>query len=456
MGVEAISMDLSNTSAMSTALLQINYQLLRHLSQKTLMELATIDGINASGKEEIYGCLFGRDSLKTSLFIIDSFAFHQDIELISISKRSLLTLASLQGRELNIESGEQPGKILHEYRKDRHSHLTSPKGSSRGNWDNPWYVYPDKTMRNYDSIDSTPLFLIAAYKYWQVTQDAEFLLKILPNIESALNWVFTYGDLDKDGLLEYEFPRNRQFGGLLVQSWTDSHESIRQPNGEMPPYPIAPVEVQGEGWLALKLWSDFYRQDPNKQDFSRKLGSQADLMKKRFQELFLFEDKGVMFPAQALDGLKNPLKTITGNPLILLWSTYKEEGLRECILDNEYIEGIIERGFQGDSFDPRAGIRTMSNEALTFNPGQDSYHNGSFWTVLNGLCYAGIKEWGYTKQAQILRTAALQPIQSLGRMVELTVLSDTGEHLPFLSPDGQASCMDQAWTAGAVLYMTAE
>lgn len=449
MSAENTSMNLSDSTV-------INYQLLKQLSHKTLLDLATIDGINASGREEIYGCLFGRDSLKTSLFIIDSFAAHQDIELIAIAKRSLLTLANLQGSEVNIESGEQPGKILHEYRKDRHDHLTSPKTLTKGNWDNPWHVYSDGTMRNYDSIDSTPLFLIATYKYWQVTQDAEFLLSILPNVEGALNWIFTYGDLDKDGLLEYEFPTDRQSGGLLVQSWTDSHESIRQVNGEMPPYPIAPVEVQGEGWLALKLWSDFYKQDPNKQDFSRKLKTQSDLMKERFQQLFLFEDKGVMFPAQALDGLKNPIKTVTGNPLTLLWSTYKEGDLKECILDNQYIEGVVNRVFQKDSFDPRAGIRTMSSESPTFNPGRDSYHNGSFWAVLNGLGYAGVKEWGYDEQAQLLKTAALQPIQSLGRMVELTVLSEDGEHLPFLSSSGQVSCMDQAWTAGAVLYMASE
>ena len=31
-----------------------------------------------------------------------------------------------------------------------------------------------------------------------------------------------------------------------MQSWTDSHESLLSSDGAMPPYPIAPVEVQAD------------------------------------------------------------------------------------------------------------------------------------------------------------------------------------------------------------------
>lgn len=39
---------------------------------QSLLELATNDGINASGKDEIYGCIFGRDSALTILKIMMS------------------------------------------------------------------------------------------------------------------------------------------------------------------------------------------------------------------------------------------------------------------------------------------------------------------------------------------------------------------------------------------------
>jgi len=72
-----------------------------------LLSLATEDGINASGKDEIYGCIFGRDSAKTILKILRVYSKSPQEELLKVSKRALLTLCSLQGKEINIESGEE-------------------------------------------------------------------------------------------------------------------------------------------------------------------------------------------------------------------------------------------------------------------------------------------------------------------------------------------------------------
>ena len=40
---------------------------LRNLSYNSLLELATDEGINASGKQDVYSCIFGRDSAITIL-----------------------------------------------------------------------------------------------------------------------------------------------------------------------------------------------------------------------------------------------------------------------------------------------------------------------------------------------------------------------------------------------------
>jgi len=121
------------------------------------------------------------------------------------------------------------------------------------------------------------------YRYWEQTHDDAFLLSVLSSVEAGLNWIITYADSDKDQLVEYELPSDRPYGGLPVQSWTDSPESIKRADGTMPIYPIAPVEVQGYTWLALKLWADFYmdeNQYGNSQRFGLKLARQATLMKK--------------------------------------------------------------------------------------------------------------------------------------------------------------------------------
>lgn len=427
---------------------------LRNTIYQSILELATDDGINASGKEEIYGCIFGRDSFITILKLLRVYSnplinnYIDPEPLRKMCQTALETLMELQGQVSNIESGEEPGKFIHEYRKQRHEHLT-------GRAVRPWYLYPDNIMRIYDTVDATPLGLIAIYKYWEATKDDVFLLKALPHVEAALNWIITYGDSDKDFLLEYELPKNRIHGGLRVQSWTDSVESMTQSDGTFPLYPIAPVEVQGYAWLALRLWADFYadvRHNYAKtENFAHKLQKQADIMKKRFNEAFLFESEGYTFPAQALDGDKNLIKTITGNPLLLLWASNVVNNKVEAIIETDLVDELIKRSFLPDMFDPDAGIRTMSTKSVTFIPGQNSYHNGSFWPKLNGMAHEGLVNWSYTKEADLLKTATLKPIEYFGSPIELYVKDVNGSYMTYLNERGQTGCKQQAWSAAAAL-----
>lgn len=420
---------------------------------QSILDLATPDGINASGKEEVYGCIFGRDSFITILKLLKvtsnpSVNTNDDMSmLLTIVKRALLTLVELQGRQTNIESGEEPGKFIHEYRTEKYERLLNrPK---------PWYVYPDKILRNYDSIDSTPLGLIALYRYWEQTQDDAFLLKVFPAVESALNWLITYGDRDKDYLIEYELHKDRIHGGLVVQSWTDSRESLIQRDGSFPFYPIAQVEVQGYAWLALTLWADFYsntkKQYANRSDFSKKLRAQARNLKKAFNERFLFYSEDLLFPVQALDGTKKQLQTVTGNPLLLLWASYRNNGKTESILDDALVPDIVKRSFLPDLFVPDAGIRTMSSKAHAYNPNPNSYHNGSFWPKLNGMAHEGLMHWGYEKEAAQLRHATLKPIVHFGTPIEVYSQSITGQYLLYQTSWGAKSCLTQAWSAASAL-----
>lgn len=426
---------------------------LRKLAYQSLLDLSTDDGINASGRDEIYGCIFGRDSALTILKILRAHSLKPSLELLEISRRSLLRLTTLQGKEFNIESGEEPGKFIHEFRKDRYQyeHLL--------NLEKPWYIYPDLTLRNYDSIDSTPLTLIALYKYYQIIQDGEFLMQVLPSVEAGLNWIITFGDRDKDSLIEYELPKERVHGGLVVQSWTDSHESLRRADGSFPQYPIAPVEAQGYAWLALKLWSDFYKQSSNSSNyrsanykFAKKLLLQAEKMKKTFNRLFIYREGGRYFASQALDGDKNQIKTVTGNSLILLWATYFNGKDKESIIDDKYVKDLVDRSFEDDLFDKDGGIRTMSSKAETFNSKEDSYHNGSFWPILNGLIHEGLINWNFKKQAQMLHLATLKPMLFFNSPIELYVKTETG-YCEFKSSHGQVGCRVQAWSAATLLEL---
>lgn len=412
---------------------------LRASIYKNLLALSSEEGIIASAKEEVYGCIFGRDTALTVLKILRVHSKKPSLKLLDLARRALLTMVTLQGSRRNRESGEEPGKFIHEYRKDHLERLTDIA--------NPWFVYPDGILRNYDSLDSTPLTLIAIYKYWQISEDSQFLLTALPAVEAGLSWILNWADLDKDTLVEYDLPK-RKHGGLLVQSWTDSHESIKQADGSFPKYPIAPIEVQAFAWLALKLWSDYYQtSDP---EFSRKLAKTAQKLKKVFNQKFIIKDQGLYFGAQALNGDKKPIKTITGNPLLCLWATFEKNGIRECIVDPHYLRDFVKRAFSKDLFDPAAGIRTMSTKSTTFNPHRDSYHNGSFWPILNGLIHEGLEIWGFKRQAQKLKLAALKPILYFGTPLELYIKNGR-KFLEYQSPSGQNGCRIQAWSAAATL-----
>lgn len=432
----------------------MDYSALRSNIYQTLLNFVTDDGINASGREEVYGCIFGRDSAVTILKILKVLSndkadsYYETYRLKEICKNALIRLTQLQGKKSNPQSGEEPGKFIHEYRTNNYERLLR--------LDRPWYIYPDGILRNYDSLDATPMALIAMYRYWQVTSDNEFLLTVLPSVEAGLNWIITYADRDKDQLVEYElFSKLRVYGGLPVQSWTDSHESLLSSDGKMPEYPIAPVEVQGYTWLALTLWADFYQDTTNNfaktEQFGKKLSSQAHAMKKRFNKAFIFTDEKYYFTAQALDGYKRQIRTITGNPLLLLWATYTNGSKKETILDSEIISDIVKRSFKSDMFDPDAGIRTMSTKSPMHNPREDSYHNGSFWPKLNGMSHEGLENWGYSDEAAMLKHATLKPIQYFGAPIELYIKNQDGTYSLFKGPTGQVSCKNQAWSAAAAL-----
>lgn len=412
---------------------------------QTLLDLSCDDGINASGKTEVYGCIFGRDSAITILKILKTLTnknhgvYANQQTLQQICKNALIKLTHLQGKANNLESGEQPGKFIHEYRTKNYDRLLK--------LEKPWYIYPDGILRNYDSLDATPLGLIAIHRFYELTHDELFLQEVLPAVEKGLRWILDFADVDHDYLVEYELSVTRKYGGLPVQSWTDSHVSLLDKNGKMPQYPIAPVEVQGYTWLSLRLWADFYLSiNPL---FAEELLVFAQKMKEAFNKQFIIFDDGYYYAAQALDGAKNQIATITGNPALLLYATYTK-GKREVILENSYVDEFVARTLQPDLFDPASGIRTMSTKAHSYNPSRQSYHNGSFWPKLNGMIHEGFENWGYIVEADLLRMATIKPIQHFQSPIELYIHDESGYQL-YEGHDGQKGCLTQAWSAAVAL-----
>lgn len=417
---------------------------LQTLGLNVIRELETPDGILASGRDEAYGCIFGRDSLITALALLRAYEAKPEAYYLAVVEKILRSLGNLQGRCTTIESGEEPGKIVHEYRPERHEHLTQLA-------EDPWFLYPEGAMRNYDTVDATPLFLMAVAAYAKVG-DQRFITTLLPNVRAALDWLLQF-----DSFVSYSFHPNRTHGGLRVQSWMDSTESVfYESSDERPPYAIAPVEVQAYAWSALRAWADIFAGDPSEDDraLAARLASRAEQLKKEFNEAYVLRSStslGAGGPrtvrlAYAIDGAGRKLSSPRSSMGHVLWAAYKGES----VLNFEHIDPLRRRLLARDLFVPQAGIRTLSNRSRRYDP--LSYHNGSIWPHDTAMLADGLENFGFTEDAARVREALLRAYAHFKTPIELFAWK-RGYH-EYHGPNGQGACRMQAWSAAGLVSIT--
>jgi len=398
-------------------------------------------GILASGREELYGCVFGRDSLITSLLLLRVYEKTQDAYLVSLVRKVLVNLAKLQGREINIESGEEPGKIIHEFRPDNHEHLTQDA-------EHPWYLYPDGVMRNYDSVDATPLFLITVERYYRLSNDEGILDLLKGNVSDALAWLLNSFETNQDGFVSYRLHPDRTFGGLRVQSWMDSAESVFfEDRDEEPVYSIAPVEAQAYAYRALSVWHLLLKE--SEPDLAALLLSRARDLRERFYEHFMLP---AGYPACALDGQSRLLTSVRSSMGHCLWMGARDDGNFYSLFAPEDIGRVVNRLMMPDMFEPSAGIRTLSAKSSHFRA--NSYHNGSIWPHDTALSALGMRDAGFEKEASEVRESLLSAYEHFGVPLELFVY-DNG-YREYKSAAGQTSCQTQAWSAAGLLAILSE
>jgi glycogen debranching enzyme len=158
-----------------------------------------------------YDTLFGRD---TAIVGLQTLWLKPDM-----SRQCLGALARWQGKKFDDWRDEEPGKILHELRVGE---LTRTE------------ILPFSPY--YGSIDSTALFLMLAAEYFRWTADIELMSHLRTNLRHGLHWLEEYGDLNKDGYVEYEKHSPK---GLVNQGWKDSGDSMLHADGTLLEPPIA-------------------------------------------------------------------------------------------------------------------------------------------------------------------------------------------------------------------------
>ncbi len=350
-----------------------------------------------------YHRLFGRDSLIAAWQLLD-----WDPE---ISRSTLEILSTFQGKTVNKEREEEPGKIIHETDlKEKHH----PRG---------YFPFP-----YYGSVDSTPLYLILFSFYFEKTKDEKFLDDHLENILNALKWMEEFGDKDNDLFLEYQ---SKTKNSLFHQGWKDSFDD----QFKIKP-PLAIVEAQGYQYLALTKMTQVLagKKDEN---FLSNLQKRAKKLKEEFNEKFWMQD--LNYFALALDKEKQQKKSVTSNPGHLLFTG---------IVDQDKVPLVVSRLFQEDLWTPY-GIRTHSAKEPDFDA--KSYHLGSVWPHDNWIIAQGLKELGFGEHFSKIKNALLLAYRDLGILPEYYAVVEGKATIDI----PKKPCHPQVWSLGALFNFLA-
>lgn len=356
--------------------------------------------------------LFGRDSLLTAWMCLPLDA--------TLAVGTLRTLASMQGREIDPMTEEQPGRILHELRLGPDS-----KDALGGH-------------EYYGTVDATPLFVMLLAEAWRWGADPEAIRDLLPAADAAITWLAEYGDSDRDGFVEYRRATDR---GLLNQGWKDSFDSINHAAGGLADGAIALCEVQGYAYAALLARADLagaFGDDMT----ARACQTRAAALKEEFARAFWVSEHG--WYAIALDGDKRQVDALSSNVAHCLWTGIATDA-HAARLVSAMSSAAMDSGY---------GLRTLSANMGAYNP--MSYHNGSVWPHDNAIAIAGLMRYahipGAVELAHRLAAGVLDAATAFGgRLPELFCGFPRDEFSPPIPYP--TSCSPQAWASGAPLLM---
>jgi glycogen debranching enzyme len=375
---------------------------LRRAGLEALRQLHSARGYDASdGASGLYPALYGRDSLWVVLLLAESLALVPDAdvreELAQTGPTVLRSLAALQGERVDESIEEQPGRIPHEY------HPTSPSAHAVD------MRLPLVAGRSYGGFDETFLFVLAYDALVRTAADEALAGELWPYVERALTWIAGDADPDGDGLFEY---LRRNPANLLNEVWKDSFDAATHTGFDVPPQPLAWIEVQAYGWRAMSL-AERWSSDRNDPVAAQAWRGRADATAAATERaLWLGDEDGY---AIAVDGHKEPIRMVASNPGHALWAG---------AVPDEHVAPLVARMLQPDLMSPY-GLRTLSARSPYYAP--FAYHRGAVWPFDNAVFTLGLVRHGRHAPAVDSAIRVISALDRIASPVECYAVVD-GEH----------------------------
>lgn len=360
-----------------------------------------------------YLTLFGRDSLWTATMMLP---FGTEL-----AGGTLRALARRQGTVDDPRSAQQPGKILHEVRRevlrDAHQGLELP-------------------TTYYGSVDATALWVCLLHDAWRHGLPGERVQELLPNLVAALGWIIRSVEASPDGLLRYFDDTGH---GLSNQGWKDSADALRRADGSLAEGSIALLEAQTYAVRAVTVAADLLEalgslavatadvDVPHPEALRTFASALAEGVRDRF-----WTADGL--PAMALDGQGERVDGIGSNMGHALGTG--------CLTGSEAAR--VAAALTSPDLLGRYGISTLGRSNPGFNP--LGYHTGSVWTHDTAICARGLAAEDFAAEAHTLVRALVETGAAFDhRWPELcSAEAVLGAPAPY-----PAACRPQAWSAGS-------
>jgi glycogen debranching enzyme len=340
-------------------------------------------------EQNLYNCLFGRDSLVISDLLFDVKP-HLRMNVIS-------ALALDQGKKFDAKSEEEPGRIAHEVRSI--DDPVAQKLSDHGDWKFPYY----------GSVDATLIWMKQVYC---AAQDDQAILDtdiggiaLWERFVASTEWVLRRLTTPS-GFIESSRANPK---GIANQVWKDSGDSYMHANGVLARgNSTASVETVGETYDAIMAAVEIQAMKPSKiwPLSTKELTQLAHSLRRSLIAYFWMGDSFAL-------GLESDSK----GQIVKFESLASNQGR---LLDSEVLSGNEFRIYRkaiaaamtdslmlGDS-----GLRTLSNSHVSYRPG--GYHTGSAWPFDGVLTARGLLKQGFTEESLLVQNKIKKAIESCG------------------------------------------